>query len=68
MNLKSVAEFSKDSPFSESQLRWFIFNAQANGMAASGAIVRMGRRVYIDTYGFGRWIAALNPAWGQKND
>lgn len=53
-NLKSVSQFAADSPFTESQIRWWIFNAAANGLQP--AIVRIGRRVYIDVDAFGRWI------------
>ncbi|BCT93523.1 hypothetical protein LYSHEL_25470 [Lysobacter helvus] len=61
-NLRSVKDFAANGPFSESQLRWFIFRANDNGLAASGALVRVGgRRVYIDADGFDRWIAAQNP-------
>jgi hypothetical protein len=30
-------------------------------MAAAGAVVRVGRRVYLDTDGFERWLVAQNP-------
>ena len=61
-NLQTIKDFAARGPFSESQLRWFVFNAERNGMAAAGAVVRIGtRRVYIDTEGFDRWIVAQNP-------
>ncbi len=53
-NLKSVAQFAAESPFTEAQVRWWIFNAQANGLHI--AIIRIGRRVYIDVDAFARWI------------
>jgi hypothetical protein len=55
-NLNSLSERVKKGPFSEGQYRWWIFNAENNGMAESGAIVRIGRRIYIDEDGFNRWI------------
>ncbi|QOY61874.1 DNA-binding protein [Lysobacter sp. H21R4] len=55
-NLKSVTDFAAASPFSENQLRWYIFNERENGLADHGAIVRVCRRVYIDTEAFERWI------------
>lgn len=58
--LLTVADFAKESPFSEGQVRWWIFNAKNNGLASSGAIVRIGRRVYLDVDGFDRWISAQN--------
>jgi hypothetical protein len=60
-NLKSVAAFAADSPFSESQCRWWIFKAEDNGLAATGALVRIGRRIYIDADAFDRWLVAQNP-------
>lgn len=60
-NLQSIKDFATGGPFSESQLRWFIFCAEQNGLAAAGGVVRLGRRVYLDTAGFDRWIAAQNP-------
>ena len=44
-NLKTVPSFAAESPFTEGQIRWFIFNAQSNGLAAAAAVVRVGRRV-----------------------
>ena len=60
--LRTVSQFASAQPFTEPQLRWWIFQAEQNGIATSGAIVRLGRRVYIDADGFDRWIAAQNPA------
>lgn len=57
-NLKTVSQFSGDSPWTEAQLRWFIFNSGTNGMADAGAVVRVGRRVFLDVDGFERWIDA----------
>jgi hypothetical protein len=62
VNLKTVAEFAKTSPFTAGQLRFWIFNAENNGMAKAGAVVRVGRRVYLDVDGVERWIAAQNPS------
>lgn len=59
--LRTVSQFASEQPFTEPQLRWWIFQAENNGMAGAGAIVRVGRRVYIDADGFDRWIAAQNP-------
>jgi hypothetical protein len=55
-NLKSVSQFAGDSPFTEPSIRWMIFNADTNGLAEAGAVVRIGRRVYIDPEAFDRWI------------
>jgi hypothetical protein len=59
-NLKTVPEFSAESPFTEGQIRWFIFNARSNGLAQADAVVRVGRRVYIDVAAFERWIETQN--------
>jgi hypothetical protein len=59
-NLQSVAQFVASGPFTEAQLRWFIFNESTNGLRDAGAVVRIGRRIYIDTDGFDRWITAQN--------
>lgn len=53
-NLKTVAQFAGDTPFTEAQIRWWIFNANSNGLAS--AFVRLGRRVYIDTDAFDTWL------------
>lgn len=64
-NLKTVQQFAADSPFSESQVRWWIFQAEQNGLAKAGAIKRIGRRVYIDPDAFDRWIDAQQGASAQ---
>ena len=55
-NLTTVAKLAADSPFTEAQIRWWIFRANTNGLAAHKAVIHIGRRVYIDTDAFGRWI------------
>lgn len=55
-NLMRVPQFAAASPFSESQLRWWIYTAELNGLADAGAIVRLGRRVYIDPDRFDGWV------------
>jgi hypothetical protein len=40
--------------FTEGALRWHVFNATETGLAR--AIVRVGRRVYIDVDEFERWL------------
>lgn len=60
-NLQTLRCFAASGPFSENTLRWYVFNAGSNGMAAAGALVRCGRRVFIDPEGFDRWLIAQNP-------
>jgi len=59
-HLKTVAGFVSGSPFTEPQVRWWIFNSGTNGLADAGAIVRIGRRIYIDEDGFNRWLDEQN--------
>lgn len=54
-NLQTVANFTNESPFTMGQVRWLIFNAKHNGLAEVGAIIKFGRRVYIDVDAFERW-------------
>lgn len=64
-NLKSVSQFAEGSPFTEPSIRWMIYNAQTNGLADTGAVVRIGRRVYIDPAAFDRWIDSQQGAKAQ---
>ena len=55
-NIKTVRGFADASPFTQPQLRDFIFNERTNGLFEAAAIVRIGRRVYIDVDKFEAWI------------
>jgi hypothetical protein len=56
-NLRTIAQIGEGNPaLSENTVRWWIFNAQSNGLDA--ALVRLGRRVYIDVERFNAWIEA----------
>jgi len=59
-NLQTVAQFSASGPFTQNQLRWWIFNAATNGLNESGAVVRVQRRIYIDVDRFDGWIERQN--------
>jgi len=39
-------------------LRWMLFHREANGLARSGAIIRRGRRLYLDEGRFLGWFVA----------
>lgn len=53
-SLLSVKQFAeKHTAFSESSLRWLIFNEVQNGFTR--AVIRIGRRVYIDETKFFEW-------------
>jgi hypothetical protein len=59
-NLQMVASLAASTPFSEGQLRWWIFMASSDGLEAASAVVRVGRRVYIDIDRFNDWIEQQN--------
>jgi hypothetical protein len=59
-NLQTVASLAASTPFSEGQLRWWIFMASSNGLEAASAVVRVGRRVYVDIDRFNDWIEQQN--------
>jgi hypothetical protein len=59
-NLQSVATLAANGPFSEGQLRWWIFMSASNGLAGADAVVHVGRRVYIDVDRFNDWIELQN--------
>jgi hypothetical protein len=57
----TVNQFSeKHTAFTRGGLRALIFNENQNGLAKSGAIVRIGRKVLIDEGKFFAWVAAQN--------
>jgi hypothetical protein len=59
-NLQTITSLAAHGPFSEGQLRWWIFMAANNGLDAANAVVRVGRRVYIDLDRFEDWIEQQN--------
>lgn len=57
----TVNQFSgKHTAFPIGGLRHQIFNAKTNGLAASGAIIRNGRRVLIHEERFFQWLDNIN--------
>ncbi len=53
----TVTQFPTKYPaFTVGGLRFQIFNADKNGLAACGAIVRMGRKILIDEAKYFAWI------------
>jgi len=59
--LSTVSQFAqKHLAFKVSGLRALIFNEHTNGLAKSGAIVRIGRKVLIDEAKFFAWIESKN--------
>ena len=59
-NLKTIRQQAEEGPQSEGQLRWQLFNAKSNGLEEAGAIVRIGRRVYLDVDRYDDWIESQN--------
>jgi hypothetical protein len=57
----SVKQFTKKhQAFTTGGLRALIFNEHSNGLAKSGAIVRLNRKVLIDENLFFSWVIAQN--------
>jgi hypothetical protein len=53
----TVNQFSEKHPaFTRGGLRALIFNGNQNGLAKSGAIVRIGRKVLINEPKFFSWV------------
>ena len=59
-SLLTVAQFCANHSFiTQGGLRFQIFNAENNGLASFGAIVRMGRKVLIDESRYFEWVESL---------
>jgi hypothetical protein len=57
----TVKQFCQKYPaFTKGGLRFLIFHEHTNGLAKSGAIVRIGRKVLIDEAKFFAWIESQN--------
>ena len=57
----TVKQFIVKHPaFTQGGLRSLIFNEYQNGLAKSGAIVRLGRKVLIDEALFFNWVQSQN--------
>ena len=57
-NLLTVKQFAEKHPaFSESSLRYHIFNEETNGF--SSALIRVGRKILIKEDAFFDWIETL---------
>jgi len=62
----TVAQFCERHPaFNIGGTRAWIFYENTNGLAKSGAIVRIGRKVLIDEAKFFAWVISQNQ--GAKN-
>ena len=59
----TINQFTAKHPaFTLGGLRSLIFNEHQNGLAKSGAIVRIGRKVLIDQNLFFAWVQSQNRA------
>ena len=57
----TVNQFTaKHTAFNLGGLRSIIFNEHQNGLAKSGAIVRIGRKILIDEAKFFAWVELQN--------
>lgn len=62
-NYLTVGQFVNQHPaFNIGGIRANIFNASTNGLAKSGAIVRIGRKVLIDENLFFSWVQSQQKA------
>ncbi len=60
-DLRTIKQLAQENPaFTEASLRWLVFNARQNGLEA--AIVRVGRRVLIDSQKLDAWLEGRREA------
>ena len=60
-NLMTVRQFCAAHPgFTEGSVRWLLFNRETNGLAV--ALVKKGRRIWIDVDAFFDWLEQSEPA------
>ncbi len=52
--VKNLPSLYPNAGFTESSLKWLLFNAKENGF--SHCVVRMGRKVLIDLSKFEEWL------------
>lgn len=55
-NIVRLAKFASDNGFTEAQVRAWVQKGNENGMNAAGAVVRIGRSVFIRPDRFAAWI------------
>jgi hypothetical protein len=61
----TVSQFTaKHNAFNTGGMRALIFNEHQNGLAKSGAVVRLGRKVLIDENLFFAWVQSQNSKAG----
>lgn len=57
----SVAQFAERTCRTEAAVRMLLQRRHDNGMLAAGVVVKLGRRVLIDTEAYQRWLDAQQP-------
>lgn len=56
--LRTVKQIVTEAPWlTEGKMRWLLFHRDTNGLAKSGAVLRVGGRLYIHIDGFQAWLA-----------
>lgn len=61
--LRTVKQIVAEAPWlTEGKMRWRLFHRDANSLDQSGAIVRVGGRIYIHVDGFQAWLADASSA------
>jgi len=54
-DLRTIRDFAATSGFSFNQMRYLIYNSELNGLEDSGALVRIGKRIWINVARFYEW-------------
>ena len=58
-DLRTVKQFCEENTaFTQGAIRWLLFHRRTNGL--DRAVVKVGRRVLIDTHAFFAWINEQN--------
>ena len=56
-DIYTVKQIAESIPaLTEGAIRWQLFNRENNGLSQSGAIVRNGRRIFIDLPMYIAWL------------
>ncbi|QPK65711.1 hypothetical protein IVG45_19160 [Methylomonas sp. LL1] len=58
--LTTAAELAREHPalFTQRQLDWLIKSRKKNGLQHAGAVLKVGRRLYLDKAVFFQWFLA----------
>ena len=56
-NIYTVEQAAKEIPaLTEPAIRWHLFNRELNGLSKSGAVIKSGRRVFLDFPVYIEWL------------